>query len=69
MPWCTDCSRFWNPNTMRRDGACPSCGRVIAPAVDTRVRAPWHFVLLVVASAVYLGWRLVQGIAWLIEHV
>ncbi len=27
-------------------------------------RAPWHFYLLIIALVVYLGWRLVQGIAW-----
>ena len=70
MPWCETCSRFWNPNTMQRDGACPSCGRVISAAVDTRpARAPWHFVLLVVAATVYLGWRAWQGVAWLIDSV
>lgn len=34
-------------------------------AVDERsdrVRAPWHFWVLVAAVSVYLGWRLVQGI-------
>ena len=30
MPWCEECSRFWNPPSMNRDGSCPSCGRVIA---------------------------------------
>jgi len=46
------------------------CGQFIAKAEDDagpgRVndRAPWHFWLLVVAVVVYLGWRLIQGIAW-----
>ena len=30
-----------------------------------RVRAPWHFWVLVAAIVIYLGWRLVQGIMWL----
>jgi hypothetical protein len=29
-------------------------------------RAPWHFWVLVVAAVVYLGWRLVQMIGWLV---
>ena len=29
MPWCEDCSKFWNPNSLPPDGTCPSCGRVI----------------------------------------
>ncbi|MCB1028088.1 MAG: hypothetical protein KDB24_10030 [Microthrixaceae bacterium] len=28
--------------------------------------APWHFWVMVVALAIYLGWRLVQGIMWAI---
>jgi hypothetical protein len=27
---------------------------------------PWHFKLLVLATVVYLGWRLVQMIGWLV---
>jgi hypothetical protein len=66
MPWCEDCSRFFNPTSMGKGGECPSCGRVIAEPVD--MKAPWHFKLLVVATALYLGFRLFQGIAWLVHH-
>ena len=45
---------------MKPGGECPGCGRVIAKPQ----RAPWHFKLLLGATAVYLGWRLVQGIEW-----
>jgi hypothetical protein len=31
-----------------------------------RLRVPWHFWLLVAALVVYLGWRLVQGVGWLL---
>jgi hypothetical protein len=30
MPWCETCSRFLNPNTLRPDGTCPTCGRQVA---------------------------------------
>ena len=30
MPWCDDCSKFWNPNSMPADGTCPTCGRKLA---------------------------------------
>ena len=30
MPWCETCSRFLNPNSLRSDGSCPTCGRVVA---------------------------------------
>jgi hypothetical protein len=32
------------------------------------VRAPWHFKLLLVAIVLYLGYRLYQGIVWLVQH-
>ena len=30
MPWCETCSKFWTPSSMKPDGACPTCGRVLA---------------------------------------
>ncbi len=35
---------------------------------DTQLKAPWHFKVLVVGTVVYLGYRLYQGIGWLIHH-
>lgn len=66
MPWCEDCSKFWNPNTIPPDGTCPTCGRIIGDPPDTRV--PWHFWLLVAGLVVYLGWRVIQGFSWLIAN-
>ncbi len=34
-----------------------------------QARAPWHFKVLLVGTVVYLGWRLYQGIGWLVHHV
>ena len=50
---------------MAADGTCPSCGSRIATAKDDP-KAPWHFKLLVGAVCVYLAWRLVQLVQWLI---
>ena len=61
MPWCENCSRFYNPTSMGEGGECPTCGRVIGATP----RAPWHFKLLLAATAVYLGWRVIQGVGWL----
>ena len=70
MPWCDDCSRFWNPNTLRDDGACPTCGRIVAePGTAAVPKAPWHFKLLVVAVVLYLGWRAWQGVDWLLGRL
>lgn len=76
MPFCDTCDRFYNPNSLNADGTCPSCGRQVAePEADGAAAraavppAPWHFKLLVVAVVLYLGWRLVQGIVWVAEHL
>ena len=31
MPWCVACDRFLSPSTVRVDGTCPSCGRLVDP--------------------------------------
>jgi hypothetical protein len=71
VPWCDDCSRFWSPNTLPPDGACPTCGRILAkPGEDGgSQRAPWHFKLLVAAVVLYLGWRAVQLVEWVVGKV
>ncbi|MGO9581722.1 MAG: hypothetical protein ACLP36_02840 [Acidimicrobiales bacterium] len=52
---------------------CPSCGSVLGDEAgsddeDAHPKAPWHFKLLVLGSVGYLGYRLYQGIGWLIHH-
>lgn len=74
MPWCDGCDRFYNPSSLAPDGTCKECGAFIAspddePAEAHGSRAPWHFYVLMVALVVYLGWRLIQGIAWVATHV
>jgi len=29
LPWCDDCSKFWNAPELAGNGECPSCGRVL----------------------------------------
>jgi hypothetical protein len=36
------------------------------PREEDDVKAPWHFWVLVAAVAIYLGWRLIQGIQLLV---
>ena len=72
MPHCDSCDRFYNPNSLAADGSCPTCGRSLAsPAVDVPepAGAPWHFKLLLGAIVLYLGFRLIQGIAWVGQHL
>jgi hypothetical protein len=67
MPWCDECERFLNPNSLSADGGCPACGRVVAEptgeggeADGEDYKAPWHFKLMVVALVIYLAWRAFQ---------
>ncbi|MGI9022412.1 MAG: hypothetical protein ACR2HV_04120 [Acidimicrobiales bacterium] len=46
-------------------GECPDCDTVIGKPAG----APWHFKLLVLAAVVYLGWRAVQGVEWLVGNL
>lgn len=66
MPWCEDCAKFWNPNTMPPDGTCPTCGRLIGEAPSSRV--PWHFWVLIIGTVIYLGYRAFQGFEWLVNN-
>ncbi|HZT66011.1 MAG TPA: hypothetical protein VFA11_09505 [Acidimicrobiales bacterium] len=47
------------------EGGCPTCGTVLTGPH----RVPWHFRVLVVATAIYLLYRLVQGLMWLAHHI
>lgn len=73
VPWCDTCDRFYNPNTLRPDGTCPTCGRPAAAAAaevdEATTGAPWHFKLLVAVTVIYLGYRLLQGVAWVAQHL
>ena len=73
MPWCERCERFYNPNSLNANGTCKACGRQVAEPEEiarlAEAKAPWHFKLLVAATAAYLGWRLLQGIDWVIQQV
>ncbi len=82
MPWCDTCDRFLSPSTVKVDGTCPSCGRVVdagrahtaeassaaADDDETLPPIPWHLWLLAAAVAVYLGYRAMQGIEWLLGN-
>ena len=61
MPWCDDCSAYVRPGELAESDACPTCGKTLD---TTPAKSPWHFKLLMVSLAIYLGYRAVQGIAW-----
>jgi hypothetical protein len=72
LPTDADATDADAPDTAARD-RCPACGTVLegeddAGGGEAHVKAPWHFKVLVVGTVVYLGYRLYQGIGWLIHH-
>lgn len=71
MPWCDGCDVYLAPNSVKTDGTCPTCETTVDSAdlaVPNPVKAPWHFWLVVVALVAYLGWRLVDAVAWLFQQ-
>lgn len=76
MPWCDTCDRFYNPNTLTAGGACPACGRAVrretavpAAAPEETHPTPWHFWVLIAATALYLGYRLLHGLIWVAQRL
>lgn len=72
MPWCDRCDVYLAPNAVKVDGCCPTCDQPADAAdlkTETPIRPPWHFWLMVVALVAYLGWRLVQGLAWVVQQI
>lgn len=71
MPWCGPCQRYFAPSALTTGGTCPVCGEAAEPPdliagvgeeteqPEEEVRAPWHFWLVVLATVVYVGWRIV----------
>jgi hypothetical protein len=79
MPWCEQCDRYLAPAALD-DGRCPTCGRTAAVGAvaeqattaaareaDERLPVPWHLKLLAAGIVVYLGYRLWQGIVWVLR--
>jgi hypothetical protein len=70
MPFCEVCAKFWSPNSMPMTGKCPSCGLQIATPREIEAaddyKAPWHFKLMVILAVLYVSFRIVQMIGWLV---
>jgi hypothetical protein len=73
VPWCTDCDRWLAPPSVRADGTCPRCGTAVEPGKAHGVEAlppiPLSLKLLAAAVSIYLGFRGLQGVAWLVDHL
>jgi hypothetical protein len=80
MAWCPVCDRFLSPPTVGADGTCPTCGGAVqAPRDPDRPRfdateeeeggpIPFHLKALGVALVIYLGYRFIQGVEWVVRH-
>jgi uncharacterized paraquat-inducible protein A len=64
MPWCESCSRVVEDAEVDESGTCPTCDEPL----EERRPVPWHFKFLLAATVIYLGYRFVQGIFWLVHH-
>ena len=65
MPFCADCDRFYNPNTLTAEGDCPDGHHVRDPDTHQhQARVPWHFKVMVALVVAYLGWRLIEVLVW-----
>ncbi len=67
---CPECGRAVDPGALKRerkearkyDELDQSAGNAAEiPPI------PWHFWVLVVGVVLYLGWRLLQGVGWLVS--
>jgi hypothetical protein len=67
---------------MESDGTCPFCAQIVdysrhkkfeqasarGEELEPELAVPWHLKLLLAAGALYLGWRLVQGVDWIADR-
>ncbi|MEY2431261.1 MAG: hypothetical protein QOC92_986 [Acidimicrobiaceae bacterium] len=55
---------------MPATGKCPTCGLQIASPQEIAeaddYKAPWHFKLMIALAVIYLGWRFIQLISWVV---
>lgn len=62
--WCEECKRLWPDSELGEGRVCPGCGTSLARRPST-----WRFRFFLFASAVYLTWRLGQGLDWLARYI
>ncbi len=73
MAWCEQCAEPVDDASTVRDEQgvehCPNCQSAVAPGEDADPpKAPWHFKVLAVGTAIYLVYRLIWFIFWLSHH-
>jgi hypothetical protein len=74
MAWCESCAEVVKDDETLHDEEgvqhCPTCHSVVVqgPEEEAPPKPPWHFKLLVVATVIYLIYRLIWFIFWLQHH-
>jgi hypothetical protein len=81
VPWCPTCDRFLSPPTVTPEGTCPQCGRAVEagrvrrpggaaepPPEEELPPVPRHLKILGAAMVVYLGYRFLQGVEWVVHR-
>jgi uncharacterized paraquat-inducible protein A len=67
VAWCEECDTLVEDEDLSEAGECPACGTVLAE--QERLPIPWYFKLMLLATVVYVGWRIFQLVHWAIHHV
>jgi hypothetical protein len=64
VPFCPECDRFYNPNTLTETGDCPDGHHVADPSdpaqAESPAPVPWHFKVMLTLLVLYLTWRFIQ---------
>ncbi len=77
VPWCVSCNKFLTPSTVQHDGTCPKCGNTVErglipgmtrSADEEPPAVPWHLKLFGVGLAIYLGYRALELVDWLLHR-
>ncbi len=66
---CPTCGRRVDPGRARGAADGPKADPIVAEDDEDLPPVPWHLKLLAAAVAVYLGYRALQGIEWLVAHI
>jgi uncharacterized paraquat-inducible protein A len=67
VAWCEECDTLVEDEDLGEEGECPACGTILAD--QERAPIPWYFKFMLLATVVYLGWRIYQLVHWAIHHI
>ncbi|MAW72542.1 MAG: hypothetical protein VYC75_11145 [Actinomycetota bacterium] len=68
MTWCDRCNREFDIGLVDDQGGCPACGQWLGDP-PSGGSVPWHFWVVVTGAVLYLGWRALEGIVWVLQQI